>query len=59
MTQTPQEHRPASTTSTSAPPVSRMQPIGPHARDFAAAHGDVADWSPERYELYAELGGLQ
>lgn len=54
-----QQHSTSTTQARTAPPVGRGRAISPHARAYAAEHGDASDWPPERFKVYAELGGIQ
>ncbi|WP_416979083.1 hypothetical protein [Streptomyces sp. T028] len=57
MTHTAQEqHHRGTTQTSSAPPVTRTQPI-PQARAYASRHGDPEEWKPEHFRTYLELGG--
>lgn len=51
----PQDHHPSTRTTEHA----RTGPVSPAARTYADQHGDVSDWTAERFEMYGELGGIQ
>lgn len=46
-----------STNSTPEPGSGTPQPSA--AQKFRTAHGDPADWSPEDWSVYLDLGGVQ
>lgn len=54
-----QQHPTSAAPVSTTPPVNRVQAISPHAHTYAAEHGDAAGWPPERFKIYAELGGIQ
>jgi hypothetical protein len=60
MTPRPQEQQPTGSIQPSITlTVASTRPISLHALVYDAKRGDVTDWPSERFEIYAEVAGIQ